>query len=118
MFEDILPALIMGLMMSGAVAIVALSMYYRNRKHREEQETIRAALEKGVDIPPDLFKKENGGNGTPTARKGIYWTMIGISLFIALYVTAGIRGAVWALIPFALGIGCLLASRSEKSSDS
>ncbi len=114
MFEDLIPGVVMALLLSAAVAIVFLSMYYRNRRHKEEQETIRVAMEKGVDIPPDLFKKENGGNGMATKRKGIYWTMIGISLFIALYVSAGIQGAVWALVPFAIGIGCLIACRSDK----
>jgi hypothetical protein len=75
------------------------------------------AIEKGVDVPSDLFKKENGGTGTSTVRKGIYWTMVGISLFIALYISAGLQTAVWALIPFAVGIGCLIASRFGKSEE-
>ncbi len=89
-----------------------LGMYFRFRKQKEEQETIRMAMEKGIELPEDFFKKTqvSGGNGhgCDMRGRGIFYTAVGLALLIALWVVAGKHGAVWALIPLFIGLGCLL----------
>jgi hypothetical protein len=102
-------AIVMGIL----CAIAA--MYFRSKRQREEQETIRLAMEKGVDLPEDLFRRgndvlANGGRGN-ALRRGIFWTMVGVSLFIALWVNNNIRDAIWGIIPLAIGIGFLIYYR-------
>jgi cadmium resistance protein CadD (predicted permease) len=107
-------AIIMGIL----CAIVA--MYFRHQRQKEEQETIRQAMEKGIDLPEDLFRHENGHccRNNPL-RRGIFFTAVGISLFIALYVNEDIEVAVWGLIPLAIGIGSLIYNKlsPHKSQD-
>jgi len=55
------------------VAILALFFYFRHRRNKMFHETLRAMVEKGVPIPPELL---SGGatlaNGSNLARRGIH----------------------------------------------
>lgn len=55
------------------VAILALFFYFRHRRNRMFHETLRAMVEKGVPIPPELL---SGGatlaNGSNLGRRGIH----------------------------------------------
>jgi hypothetical protein len=99
------------------------AMYFRSKKHREEQETIRLALEKGVDIPqlPEKFFRDVEAERDPTEstsslKRGIFWTCLGAGLFIALWARPedGIEVATWALIPLAIGIGYIIYYKMTK----
>ncbi|OGF97371.1 MAG: hypothetical protein A2Z06_04975 [Candidatus Glassbacteria bacterium RBG_16_58_8] len=96
-------AIIMG------VLLAMVAIYFAHRKNREEQATIRLAMEKGVELPPDLFHRQSdrGCRANPL-RRGITWTAVGIALTLALYVNEGLGTAMWGLIPLAVGIGCLI----------
>ncbi len=95
-------AIVMGIFL----AIVGIYFSFRNR--REEQATIRLAMEKGVELPPDLFHHQSDrGCRTNPLRRGITWTAVGIALTLALYVNEGLGTAMWGLIPLAVGVGCL-----------
>jgi len=104
-------AIIMGI----SCAIIA--MYFSARRHREEQETIRIAMEKGVDLPKDLLKRNDEccSRSNPL-RRGIFWTALGLSLFIALYANDGLEDAVWGLIPLAIGIGNIIYHKFSSNS--
>jgi hypothetical protein len=121
MFQDFLMGLIplTAILMGIGAGIVA--MYLRHKRQIEEQKTIRMALDKGIDLPDDFFKKVEKSiptNGVDSLRRGIFWTLLGVALFVALLVTAGLEGAVWAGIPFAIGVGCLLYhALSNKKAD-
>ena len=39
------------------IIIVGLSLYFQHRKNKMLHETVRAMVEKGVPIPPEMFKK-------------------------------------------------------------
>ena len=103
-------AIVMGIL----CAIFA--MYFNYQRHRQEQETIRQAVEKGVELPRDLFAGQTDRcRRSNPLRRGIFWTALGISLFIALYVNEDAETAVWGLIPFAIGIGHLIYHRMSPS---
>jgi len=90
------------------VLLAMVAIYFAHRRNREEQATIRLAMEKGVELPPDLFHRQSDrGYRTNPLRRGITWTAVGIALTLALYVNEGLGTAMWGLIPLAVGIGCL-----------
>jgi hypothetical protein len=96
-------AIVMGILL----AIVAI--FLRFRKEREEQLTIRLAMEKGIELPEDLLRREHSlQDRAHPLRRGIFWTAVGLSLFVALYVNEGLQTAAWGLIPLAAGIGSLI----------
>jgi len=107
---------IIAIIMGVGCAIIA--MYFSSRRQKEEQETIRIAMEKGVDLPEDLLKR-NGDSCSRSnpLRRGIFWTALGISLTIALYVNNDVEAAVWGLIPLALGIGNIIFHKLSPQSD-
>jgi len=116
--ESLLPltAVLMGI---GAGVI---AMYFRSRKHKEEQETIRLALEKGIELPENIFQRverHSSGNGKDSLRRGLFWTFTGVAVFIALWLNeeAGIRGAAWALIPIGIGLGSLIYHKLTKANN-
>src|SRR6478735_12104005 len=75
------------------------------QNHRERMH----AIEKGIEMPPLPPGLVNIGNGPATAsaakalRSGIMMTLIGIVLFIAINVAGGTKGALFGLIPAAIG---------------
>lgn len=108
--EQMIP--ITAIFMGIVCAIVA--MYFRTKRQKEEQETLRVAMEKGVELPEGLLRRVDSGSGcdyhsrSHPLRRGILWTMVGLSLIVALWVSEGIEHAVWGGIPLAIGIGSLL----------
>jgi hypothetical protein len=48
-------AIVMGC--SIPIVIVGLSLYFRHRKNKMLHETVRAMVDKGVPIPPEMFQK-------------------------------------------------------------
>ena len=75
-------------------------------------------MEKGIDLPEDLLKR-NGASCSRSnpLRRGIFWTALGISLFVALYVNEGLEEAVWGLIPLAIGIGSIVYHKLSPPSE-
>jgi hypothetical protein len=80
------------------------------QNHRERMH----AIEKGIDLPPLPANLVGGGNGPSTAtaarslRSGIMLTLIGIILYVAIDNVAGDDGALFGLIPSAVGIANLV----------
>jgi hypothetical protein len=76
------------------------------QNHRERMH----ALEKGIDLPPIPANLVGGSNGPSTAtaakslRSGIMLTLIGVLLFFAIGTAGGREGALFGLIPAAIGI--------------
>jgi Domain of unknown function (DUF6249) len=94
------------------------------QNHRERMH----AIEKGLELPPLPNHVVSGGNGPATAsaakslRSGIMFTLIGILLFFAIDVAGGREGALFGLIPAAIGVANLVYAaiqwEKEKSGDS
>ncbi len=98
-----------------AIAVVfGLFLYFKNRSKREMQKTMRAAIEKGQELTPEVIERL----GSPPAaknrdlRRGIISLAIGAG-FIALGLAIPEEEAVRVMLgvasfPIALGLGFLL----------
>jgi hypothetical protein len=80
------------------------------QNHRERMH----ALEKGIELPALPANLVSGSNGPSTAtaakslRSGVMLTLIGVLLFIAIEQAGGSEGALFGLIPAAIGIANLV----------
>jgi hypothetical protein len=80
------------------------------QNHRERMQ----AIEKGIELPPlpPNLVGLGGGPSTDTAakslRSGIMLVLIGIVLFFAIGVAGGREGALFGLIPAAIGVANLV----------
>ncbi len=97
-----------------AVAIVAIVMAAR-KKELDHKERL-TAMDKGIDIPLPKEKKKRPAylNMRPW---GLVLSCLGITLTVALWVTAGSIGGVWGFLPLGIGVGLLIAAALEKSED-
>jgi hypothetical protein len=72
------------------------------------------AIEKGLplpELPPNLIGISNGPSTASAARSlrsGIMLTLIGLLLWVAIKSTGGNEGALFGLIPSAVGIANLV----------
>jgi len=93
------------------------------QNHRERMQ----AIEKGIELPPLPPGLVGIGNGPATAsapkalRSGVMWTLIGIVLFVGIGAAGGEEGALFGLIPAAIGIANLVYAailwKKEKEKD-
>jgi hypothetical protein len=80
------------------------------QNHRERMH----AIEKGIELPPLPPNLVSSGNGPSTAtaakslRSGIMLVLIGLLLFFAIDTAGGREGALFGLIPAAIGIANLV----------
>lgn len=94
------------------IAVVLMALYYDYRKRDLQHREIVAAIEKGIEVPlPSTEKRQRD-----YLRMGIIWTLLGVAFTIALWVTSHhhFEGAVWGLLPVALGVAFLLIARFAK----
>src|SRR5689334_2846256 len=80
------------------------------QNHRERMH----AIEKGIELPPlppNLVSTNNGPSTSSAAkslRSGIMLVLIGILLFFGIGVAGGKEGAIFGLIPAAVGVANLV----------
>jgi hypothetical protein len=100
------------------IGVAMLSIWSEHRRkaqlleqnHRERMH----AIEKGIELPPlppNLVGMSNGPSTASAAkslRSGIMLLLIGILLFFAIGVAGGREGALFGLIPAAVGIANLV----------
>jgi uncharacterized protein DUF6249 len=101
---------IVGIVFGVAVAIVTIVTGHREKVKRAElrhRERI-AAIEKGIELPPDPPELETGKKAT-SLRSGLTGLFVGIVLYYALDRVAGDDVALFGLIPAAVGIANLIA---------
>jgi hypothetical protein len=91
------------------IGIVLMFVILRLRRDHKLHETLRAMIDKGVDIPPALLVP-------PVAKKndrrtGIILAMAGVGTSGFLYMVDKSGSGAWALgfVPFFLGVGYLVA---------
>ncbi|MCH7497747.1 MAG: hypothetical protein IH971_07850 [Candidatus Marinimicrobia bacterium] len=93
----------------GTVGIIALLLILSYKKRQTQSREILAAIEKGMDIPLALSKARN------YRTQGLVWTAVGIALTIAIGVSSQEwAGAVWGLLPLAVGVAFLLIARGQE----
>ena len=87
-------AIVMGC--SIPIAVVGLALFYGHRKNRMLHETVRAMIEKGVPIPPEIFKAENASPFPRRARRprsdlrtGLIFIGVGIGVALFMHNQAG-----------------------------
>jgi hypothetical protein len=94
------------------VGALALIGYLRHTVQRHQ--TLRAMVEKGMQIPPELLGQ---GQRPPSPRRdlrrGILLICFGLGIALFLIVADGEEGAGLGLIPILVGIGYLIVAALE-----
>ncbi|MCD4728622.1 MAG: DUF6249 domain-containing protein [Pirellulales bacterium] len=92
------------------IVIAALRTHYKKRELISKE--ILTAIEKGADIPLPTPRERNYRN------QGVIWLLLGIALFIALWVTLQeLTAAIWGLLPVALGVSLLLIHQFQQKDE-
>lgn len=111
MVEAMIP--ITAIFMGIGIAMLGLWLDYRKKSeifalHHKER---MAAIEKGMDVPPlppELFQRgAYGRTSKDFLRRGLVWLLIGGSIILAMSLE-GSRGAMYGLIPAAIGLANLI----------
>jgi hypothetical protein len=97
-------AIVMGIGL-GMIGVVSRHRQLLQRAEMHHKERL-VAMEKGLELPPEPL--DPGISKPRHLLKGLVYTGVGISLFVALRAVAGEDVSLFALIPFAVGIAYLL----------
>jgi hypothetical protein len=91
------------------VAIVAIVVISRHRRKRMLHETIRAMIEKGVTIPPELLQSEHEPKPGQKNdfRNGLVLIAVGLGLTLS-YAIKGYPPLIAGLIPLLIGVAFLV----------
>ncbi|MDH4259268.1 MAG: DUF6249 domain-containing protein [Gammaproteobacteria bacterium] len=114
MDEDTMALLIpiLGIVFGIGIAVVAVLTGHRRKMQRVElrHKERLVAMEKGLELPPELEDPENGGmrSRSGALRSGMTMLGVGIVLYFALDRVAGNDVALFGLIPAAIGLANLI----------
>jgi hypothetical protein len=94
-----------------AVALVVIVTAHRRRVLRNElrHKERMAALEKGMELPPDPAEADTGGKTGGGLRSGIGGILVGMVLYLALRAVVDEDVALFGLIPAALGVASFVS---------
>ena len=99
------------------LAILSIIFGYERKKDRNRHETIRAYLERGIEVPIELLIDEDHPHAkkpTSDIRKGVIWLCVGIGISLAVFIlNVSLRSAAIGLIPVFIGIGYIVAARLD-----
>lgn len=107
---------IVAIVMSLGVAMIYIWSEHKRKaqlieqNHRERMQ----AIEKGIELPPVPTNLAGASSGPSTAtaakslRNGIMLTLIGVLLYVAIEEVDGSEGALFGLIPAAIGVANLV----------
>lgn len=113
--DDIVPVLgVFGM----SVAIVAIFFNFLHRRNKMLHETLRAMIEKGVPIPPELITK-SGGNSSNQPQKSLNDLRAGLILAgmgIGLTMLAGKVGFILLFMGVALLIVWMVERKNKNDS--
>ena len=98
------------------IAVVAVPLYFGFRRERQRQETLRAIIDKGGAIPPELLTPaENREDASrKDRRRGIILIAAALGIAAFLAVTGASKGIGIALIPLFIGGGYLVVWRLDQ----
>lgn len=116
------------------IAIVLGPVYLKSRERRELQETVRAAIDKGQPLPPEMIEamtrdvSKSLPSRTRDIRRGIIWLAVGVGIAAFSYLSSlgwhdtdagevfgGMAGV--AAIPATIGLAFLVLSFFNKNKD-
>jgi hypothetical protein len=93
----------------GALFLVGYSRYTAQR-----HETLRAMVEKGMQIPPELLgHAKRPPSPARDRRRGILLICAGIGIGLFLILADGEEGASMGLVPILIGVGYLIVAKLE-----
>lgn len=90
---DMTPILIVAIIFSAITAIIFGPSYLKSREKREMQTTIRHAIDKGQDLPPELIDAMTKDvasklpSRTRDLRRGVIWLAVGIGFAAFSYLS-------------------------------
>jgi Domain of unknown function (DUF6249) len=111
--EGLIPLTAIVMSLGFPIAIVALAFYFRHRKNKLLHETIRAMVDKGVAIPPELFNTPAQAAPQRTRndlRSGLVLIAVGAGLFLMMPSSVGRIGA----IPLLIGVAFLVTWKIDQ----
>ncbi|HEX4944716.1 MAG TPA: DUF6249 domain-containing protein [Usitatibacteraceae bacterium] len=84
--------------------VIAIVLFYKHQRNRMRQETILKLAEKGLPVPPELFRLPEHA---PSPKGGLVLLALGIALSAFFWE----RGQPWSigLIPGLMGVALLIA---------
>ena len=100
---------IIGIVFGIGIAVVSILASHREKLQRNElrYRERMAAIEKGLELPPDPVEPENGKKSAGL-KTGISSLLIGVVLYFALKEVASDNVAIFGLIPAAVGVANLI----------
>lgn len=90
-----------------AVSIVA-SHQRKMQRHELRHKERLAAMEKGLELPPELEEPSEPNGKASGLRSGLIGLGVGVVLYFALREVAGSDVALFGLIPAAVGVAQLI----------
>ena len=84
--EDFIPLVAILSVFGSITAIIFGPTYLKFRERRETQETVRRAIDKGQDLPPEVLEaltkdvQKNLPSRTRDIRRGIIWLAVGVGI--------------------------------------
>lgn len=115
--EDFIPVFAIFAVFGTITAIIVGPTYLKSREKREMQTTVRHAIDKGQDLPPELIDAMTKDvasklpSRTRDIRRGIIWLAVGIGI-AAFSAVSDMGGDHWHGDGFdngLLGIACIPA---------
>jgi hypothetical protein len=93
--------------------------YFNLKREKARQEIMMNLIEKGKDIPADLFSKPQKARRSDL-HKGLILIAFGLSLCIVVFIILRVHSNFWTigLIPTFIGIGYVISYKLDQSSKS
>lgn len=135
--EDFIPIFAIFAVFGSITAIIVGPTYFKSRERREMQATVRAAIDKGQPLPPEVIEAlsteatKNIPSRSRDIRRGIIWLAVGIGM-AAFSLINDLRGFGddWndgpnfdggllglAAIPITIGLAFIVLSFFNKNKD-
>ena len=132
---DMTPILIVLIIFSAITAVVFGPTYLKSREKRDLQQTVRHAIDKGQELPPELIDAMTRDvasklpSRTRDLRRGVIWLAVGVGLAAFGAITGGSFGNDWdgnhfdtglmgiAAIPATIGLAFIVLSFFNKNKD-
>jgi hypothetical protein len=84
--EDFIPIFAIFAVFGSITAIIVGPTYFKSKERREMQATVRAAIDKGQPLPPEVIEalgkeaSKNIPSRTRDIRRGIIWLAVGVGM--------------------------------------
>ncbi len=133
--EDFIPLFAIFAVFGTITAIVVGPSYLKSRERQEMQATVRAAIDKGQPLPPEVIEalgteaSKNIPSRSRDLRRGVIWLAVGIGMAaFSLVNGGGYSGDGWdvhvgdgllgiACIPTTIGLAFIVLSFFNKNKD-